>query len=65
MSEDERSDAHDTETMAGHENKGHEIADRVSQRQNFGCHAAFGTAGRLWVPCYVLSVAVDCDDWWR
>src|SRR6202140_3845127 len=44
---DERSDAHRIETMARHENEAHEIAERVGQRQNFGRHAAFGTADGL------------------
>ena len=44
---DERSDAHRIETMAGQENKADEIAERVGQRQNFGRHAAFGTADGL------------------
>ncbi len=44
---DERSDAHCIETMAGQENEADEIAERVGQRQNFGRHAAFGTADGL------------------
>src|SRR5271167_4544644 len=44
---DERGDADRIETMAGHENEANEIAERVRQRQNFGRHAAFGTADGL------------------
>jgi hypothetical protein len=44
---DERSDAHRIETMAGQENEADEIAERVGQSQNFGRHAAFGTADGL------------------
>src|ERR1700677_44995 len=44
---DERGDADRIETMAGHENEADEIAERVRQRQNFGRHAAFGTADGL------------------
>jgi hypothetical protein len=41
---DERSDADFIEAMAGQENEAHEIAERIGQCQNFGRHAAFGTA---------------------
>jgi hypothetical protein len=44
---DERSDPHRVETMAAHENEADEIAQCVGQRQNFGRHAAFGTADGL------------------
>src|SRR6266849_208012 len=44
---DERSNADRIETMAGHENEADEITKRVGQRQNFGRHAAFGTADGL------------------
>ena len=44
---DERRDAHRIETMAGHENEADQVAERVGQRQNFGRHAAFGTADGL------------------
>ena len=42
-----RSDTQRIETMAGQESKADEIAQRVGQRQNFCCHAAFGTADGL------------------
>src|SRR5882724_1634301 len=44
---DERGNADRIETMAGHENEADEITKRVGQRQNFGRHAAFGTADGL------------------
>ncbi len=44
---DERSNPHRIETMAGQENEADEIAQCVGQRQNFGRHAAFGTADGL------------------
>ena len=44
---DERSNTHSIETMAGQENEADEIAQCVGQRQNFGRHAAFGTADGL------------------
>src|SRR6267142_1937605 len=61
---DERSDAHRIETMAGQENEADEIAERVGQSQNFGRHAAFGTADGLAVnpPFCAPSVARDLDD---
>ncbi len=50
--------------MAGQENEAHEIAERIGQRQNFGRHAAFGTADGLALqsPFCALSVAMDFDD---
>src|SRR5712675_2510104 len=44
---DERSNPHRIEAMAGQENEADEIAQCVGQRQNFGRHAAFGTADGL------------------
>src|SRR5258705_5159044 len=44
---DERSNPHRIEAMAGQENEADEIAQCVGQRQNFGGHAAFGTADGL------------------
>src|SRR5271154_3564333 len=64
---DERGDADRIETMAGHENEANEIAERVRQRQNFGRHAAFGTADGLalrppFAPCpwrWTLTMVVS------
>ena len=44
---DQRSDTDRIEAMAGQENKAHEIAERVGQRQDFGRHAALGAADGL------------------
>src|SRR5882672_985595 len=44
---DERSNPHRIEAMAGQENEADETAQCVGQRQNFGRHAAFGTADGL------------------
>ena len=44
---DERSNPDRIEAMTGQENEADEIAERVGQRQNFGRHAAFGTADGL------------------
>src|SRR5271168_4428230 len=56
---DERGEADRIETMAGHENEADEIAERVRQRQNFGRHAAFGTADGL---ALRPPFAMDLDD---
>ncbi|MER8880829.1 hypothetical protein NKI11_30740 [Mesorhizobium sp. M0684] len=37
---DERRNAYRIETMAGQENEAHEIAERISERENLGGHAA-------------------------
>ena len=44
---DQGRDADRIETMAGQQDEADEIAERVGQRQDFGCHAAFGAADRL------------------
>src|SRR5260370_466872 len=44
---DERSNPDRIEAMAGQETEADEIAKCVGQRQNFGRHAAFGTADGL------------------
>src|SRR5882757_5893454 len=44
---DERRDADRIEAVSGQANKANEIAQRIGQRQDFGRHAALGTADRL------------------
>src|SRR6201984_2248133 len=44
---DERRHAHRVEALSRQQHEAHEIAERVGERQDFGGHAAFGTADGL------------------
>src|SRR6516165_3203298 len=44
---DERRQAHRVEALSRQKHEAHEIAERISERQDFGGHAAFRAADRL------------------